>query len=131
MADWFQENAPTVGSAPLSATAPQAAAAPPTGADWFTQNAPVVSPWEKAGKAFVEGLGVQTLMDILGATSRDPKRIAKGSETLKAVGKGLLAEPGRVMGELGQTVQSLWNMGSRFGEGDFAKSKQELANTMY
>ena len=101
--DWFASNAPPAPAPAASSTAPTT--------DWFTSNAPSAqatpppepSPWQKAGTAFVQGLGLPALADVAkgawGLVTGDPAAIERGYRTAENISQGVLGEPGRVVTE--------------------------------
>src|SRR5215831_7286974 len=91
--DWFSENAPTAAPVTIPAPAPTSpASATPSVAptvDWFTQNQPPPpepSPFEKAGRAFWEGLGMPTMLDLASGDE------ARAKHALTTLGQGILGE---------------------------------------
>src|SRR5262249_8902724 len=123
--DWFTENAPPVAPATVPATVPTATpassapAVAPT-ADWFTQNQPPPpepSPFEKAGRAFWEGLGMPTMIDLASGDE------ARAKHALTTLGQGIL-------GELPRAGQSLVEFGKALGRGDWTMAGYHAAGAV-
>ncbi len=71
------------------------------------------------GSSLWSAVGGQALEDLIGGASRDPARVAKSVETLKALVHGIANEPSRVASELAQSGQAMVN-------GDIPKAASHL-----
>jgi hypothetical protein len=60
--------------------------------------------------AFQESSGLELISDLIGGASRDPARAQRSLATLRALGKGIAAEPGRIWGELSRSGASMTDL---------------------
>src|SRR5262249_3997186 len=86
----------------------------------FTQNQPPPpepSPFEKAGRAFWEGLGMPTMIDLASGDE------ARAKHALTTLGQGIL-------GELPRAGQSLVEFGKALGRGDWTMAGYHAAGAV-
>ncbi len=68
---------------------------------------PLPSQQKPTGQTLWETLGGQTLQDLIGGASRDPKRAQKAIDTLKGLVTGIADEPHRVLGQLAASGEAM------------------------
>ncbi len=68
---------------------------------------PLAGQQKPTGQTLWETLGGQTLQDLIGGASRDPKRAQKAIDTLKGLITGIADEPHRVLGQLAASGEAM------------------------